>query len=95
MLTHLQARAWYDTHPLPWRRYLGIGTVGYVRLARHKETSEHYAVKVCSKGHLVQKKVQHTATLERELHMAKDSQFIVKLCSQLRILFGTFWNFLL
>jgi cGMP-dependent protein kinase len=58
---------------------LGCGGFGAVSLVQHKTTKEIYAYKEMHKGHIVQTKMQKSVFRERDIQLACDSVFIVKL----------------
>merc|ERR1712196_752957 len=58
---------------------LGCGGFGAVTLERHKKTGEVYALKALSKGYIIKMKMQKGVLREKEILLACDSKFIVKL----------------
>eukprot|EP00929_Paragymnodinium_shiwhaense_P115331 TRINITY_DN840_c0_g3_i1.p1 TRINITY_DN840_c0_g3~~TRINITY_DN840_c0_g3_i1.p1 ORF type:complete len:823 (-),score=269.19 TRINITY_DN840_c0_g3_i1:285-2753(-) len=58
---------------------LGCGGFGTVELMEHKTTSEVYAMKGLSKGHVVQTGMQQGVMHEKDIMLMLDSPFIIKL----------------
>eukprot|EP00928_Gymnodinium_smaydae_P069301 TRINITY_DN5273_c0_g1_i2.p1 TRINITY_DN5273_c0_g1~~TRINITY_DN5273_c0_g1_i2.p1 ORF type:complete len:810 (+),score=92.31 TRINITY_DN5273_c0_g1_i2:70-2499(+) len=58
---------------------LGCGGFGAVHLVEHVVTKETYALKVMSKGYIVKCRMKHAVVQEKDIHLACDSPFIVKL----------------
>ena len=58
---------------------LGVGTFGRVRLVRHRETKTPYALKMLQKAQVVANEQQQNVMNERNIMMALDHPFILKL----------------
>jgi len=58
---------------------LGCGAFGAVTLYEHKATGETYALKALSKGYVVKTGMQKCVLLEKQVLLACDSPFVIKL----------------
>eukprot|EP00928_Gymnodinium_smaydae_P069303 TRINITY_DN5273_c0_g1_i4.p1 TRINITY_DN5273_c0_g1~~TRINITY_DN5273_c0_g1_i4.p1 ORF type:complete len:503 (+),score=33.35 TRINITY_DN5273_c0_g1_i4:170-1510(+) len=58
---------------------LGCGGFAAVELVEHVVTKETYALKVMSKGYIVQRRAKQAVLREKDVHLACDSPFIVRL----------------
>mmetsp|Transcript_11171 Transcript_11171/g.25382 ORF Transcript_11171/g.25382 Transcript_11171/m.25382 type:complete len:827 (+) Transcript_11171:54-2534(+) len=58
---------------------LGCGAFGAVTLYEHKVTGETYALKALSKGYVVKTGMQKCVMLEKQVLLACDSPFVIKL----------------
>jgi len=58
---------------------LGNGGFGSVSLVEHKESHETYALKMLSKGYVVQANMQTSIIAEKNIQLMCDSDFIIKL----------------
>eukprot|EP00928_Gymnodinium_smaydae_P097374 TRINITY_DN8812_c0_g1_i1.p1 TRINITY_DN8812_c0_g1~~TRINITY_DN8812_c0_g1_i1.p1 ORF type:complete len:788 (+),score=166.04 TRINITY_DN8812_c0_g1_i1:127-2490(+) len=58
---------------------LGCGGFGAVELVEHAKTSETYALKALNKGHIVKCRLKNAVIQEKNVQLACDSAFIIKL----------------